>query len=67
MCNRYNTAKDIERLRTIHGNAPADWFEDTDKKYDSVYPKSNVPVYLQVNGDELFSNFQSGIVPCGQK
>lgn len=63
MCNRYQTAKDIERLRTLFGNAPDEWFENTDKKYDTVYPKSNVPVYLRVNGDELFSNFQWGVVP----
>lgn len=67
MCNRYVTAKDIESLRTIYGNAPADWFEQTEKKYDSVYPKSKVPVYLRVKGDELFSNFQWGIVPVWSK
>ena len=67
MCNRYQTAKDIERLRTMFGNAPDDWFEQGDKKYDTVYPKSKVPVYLRVNGDELFSNFHWGIVPMWAK
>jgi len=63
MCNRYKTANDIERLRTIFGNAPDEWFELTDKKYDTVYPKSMVPVYLRIKGDELYSNFHWGIVP----
>ena len=67
MCNRYQTAKDIERLRTIFGNAPDDWFETTDNKYDSVYPKSNVPVVLKVGGEMMFTNFQWGIHPVWAK
>ncbi len=67
MCNRYQTAKDIERLRTIFGNAPAEWLEQSEKKYDTVYPKSNVPIYLRVKGDELYSNFSWGIVPIWAK
>jgi len=51
----------------MFGNAPDDWFEQGDKKYDTVYPKSKVPVYLRVNGDELFSNFHWGIVPMWAK
>jgi putative SOS response-associated peptidase YedK len=64
MCNRYRTAKDIEKLRAIFSNAPADWFEGSDKKYDTVYPKSKVPVYLRVKGQDYFNNFQWGIHPA---
>ncbi len=63
MCNRYQTSNDIERLRTIFGNAPSDWFEKTDTKYDSFCKNSSVPVVLKVNGEEMFSNFSWGIVP----
>ena len=48
-------------------NAPADWFEGSDRRYDSFFPKSNVPAYLRVQGNELFSNFQWGIVPTWAK
>jgi putative SOS response-associated peptidase YedK len=67
MCNRYQTSKDIERLRTIFGNAPSDWFEDTDSKYDTFYKNSKVPVVLRVQGQEMFSNFHWGIVPTWAK
>lgn len=67
MCNRYQTAKDIERLRTIFANAPADWLENSDKSYDTVYPKSSVPVVLRVGGEEMFANFQWGIHPMWAK
>jgi putative SOS response-associated peptidase YedK len=67
MCNRYQTAKDIERLRTIFANAPANWFDETDKKYDTFYPKSNVPVVLMVEGAQKFMNFQWGIHPVWAK
>lgn len=63
MCNRYRSARDIEKLRTIFGNAPASWLEETDRKYDTVYPKSKVPVYLRVRGEEMYANFHWGIVP----
>lgn len=63
MCNRYVAARDIEKLRTLYKNAPASWFEASDRKYDTVYPKSLVPVYLKVRGEEAFMNFQWGIVP----
>jgi putative SOS response-associated peptidase YedK len=63
MCNRYKTAKDIERLRTIFANAPDEWLTGTDQKYDTVYPKSVVPVVLQVNGEEKYMQFRWGIHP----
>lgn len=63
MCNRYRTARDIETLRTIYRNAPDNWFDDSDKKYDTVYKNANVPVYLRVQGEEMFSNFTWGFVP----
>ncbi len=67
MCNRYKTAKDIERLRTIFANAPDDWIEHSDHKYDTVYPKSTVPVVLSVNGEQQFMNFRWGIHPFWAK
>lgn len=67
MCNRYKTANDIEKLRTIFKNAPADWFDPSDKKYDTVYPKSMVPVVLKVNGEDWFGNFRWGIHPIWAK
>lgn len=67
MCNRYVPAEEAERLRVLFGNAPDDWAEQSDRKYDTVYPKSRVPVYLRVDGDELFSNFHWGIVPIWAK
>jgi putative SOS response-associated peptidase YedK len=63
MCSRYRTARDIEKLRALFSNAPADWLEKSDKKYDTVYPKSQVPVYLRARGNEYFGNFQWGIHP----
>ena len=50
-------------LRRLFANAPNDWLETADDKYDTVYPKSRVPVYLRVRGEEYFSNFQWGIHP----
>lgn len=67
MCNRYRTAKDIEKLRTIFANVPEDWFENSDDRYDSFFPKSAVPVYLRVKGEEMFRNFQWGIHPYWAK
>lgn len=63
MCNRYRVAADIEKLRTIFQNAPDEWFAQTDRTYLSFYPKSNVPVYLKVNGSGYYGHFQWGIVP----
>jgi putative SOS response-associated peptidase YedK len=63
MCHRYRPARDIEKLRAIFHNAPADWFEASDHRYDTVYPKGHVPVFLRVNGHDYFSNFQWGIHP----
>lgn len=63
MCHRYRPARDIERLRTIFHNAPAEWFEKSDHRYDTVYPKSTVPVYLRVRGENFFGNFHWGIHP----
>ncbi len=63
MCNRYKSAHDIERLRTIFANAPDDWLTQSDSSYDTVYPKSNVPVVLRVGGEQMFNNFQWGIHP----
>lgn len=67
MCNRYKTAKDIERLRTILKNAPAEWLTGSDQKYDTVYPKSMVPVVLKVAGEEKYLNFRWGIHPVWAK
>lgn len=67
MCNRYRTAKDIERLRTIFADAPEEWFENTDSKYDTFYPKSKVPVVLMVKGEKMFNNFEWGITPSWAK
>lgn len=61
MCNRYRTAQDIEKLRTIFSNAPEEWL--IEQKHDSVYPQSQVPVYLRPQGEEMFANFQWGILP----
>ncbi len=63
MCNRYRVAADIEKLRTIFQNVPDDWFAQTDRTYVSFYPKSNVPVYLKVNGNDYYGHFQWGIMP----
>jgi putative SOS response-associated peptidase YedK len=63
MCNRYRTARDIERLRTLFHNAPEEWVTKADQKYDTVYPRSIVPVYLKVRGEETFKNFEWGIMP----
>ncbi len=63
MCNRYRVAADYERLRGIFQNAPQEWFSETERTYLSFYPKSKVPVYLKVNGDDYFGHFQWGIVP----
>lgn len=67
MCNRYRVASDIEKLRTIFENAPDDWLAATDQKYDTVYPKSLVPAYLKVNGEEMFKQFRWGIHPSWAK
>jgi hypothetical protein len=40
MCNRYRTANDIERLRTVFAGTPDDWLKESDDAYNSVYPKS---------------------------
>lgn len=67
MCNRYRVASDIEKLRTIFKNAPDDWLTGADQKYDTVYPKSLVPAYLKVKGEEMFKQFRWGIHPVWAK
>jgi putative SOS response-associated peptidase YedK len=47
----------------IFENAPDGWLAEADHKYDTVYPKSNVPVVLNVNGEKMFKNFRWGIHP----
>lgn len=63
MCNRYRAAKDIPRIRAMFKNVPDEWIEEFDEKYDSFFPKSNVPVVLKVKGDDYFGHFSWGIVP----
>ncbi len=61
MCNRYRAATDIEKLRTVIGGIPDDWFDETDKTYSTSYPKKLVPVILMVEGQLRYMNFMWGV------
>lgn len=67
MCNRYRVAKDIEKLRTVFANAPANWFEGATQDYVSFYPGNNVLVFLRHQGEDLYKNYEWGIFPYWAK
>lgn len=63
MCSRYRLTSDVGKLRTVFPDSPDDWFDSIDRKYESFYPGSSVPVILNVRDSEYFGHFQWGIVP----
>ncbi len=68
MCNRYEAELSIERLRKLFPNASETWLDKTkkfkdEKKYDSLYPKSVVPVVTLKDGEYNFVSQMWGIRP----
>jgi putative SOS response-associated peptidase YedK len=59
--------KNVQRIRELFANAPADWFDDTDARYDTFYPRSSVPVVTTEEGSLRFVTQQWGIMPIWAK
>jgi putative SOS response-associated peptidase YedK len=68
MCSRYEAELTIEKLRWLFPAAPDNWLDKStaflaEKKYDSFYPKSIVPVVTLKDDQYNFVNQFWGIIP----
>jgi len=51
----------------MFGTVPDDLLDGADDRYDSFFPRSMVPIYAKVRGNDHFANFQWGLTPIWAK